>query len=548
MNDPTNVLLVLPPLYHNGREPDYNPKEPMGLMYIASTLRQLSGVNVEIFDADIEAKTIDETINHIMNKNTQITGFSVFQRALPSFELIVKGLRQRGYKGHITAGGITPTLSYEYILDRLSTAIDSLVLGEGELIGINLVQGVLNGKDWKNIGGIAFIKDGKSIANPCRESADLNSLSTPARDYISLCLEKTNYATILGSRGCYGACTFCSNYAFENFKSGPRWRPRNPNLVVDEIEEIYSEHGTTIFKFNDPNIFGPGREGVQHVRTISKEIVKRKLPLHLMGFCRGNDLTSDKTIITDMKEAGFERLLIGIESSDNYVLSKFKKGETIEGLEQAMDLLSNVGISVVAGFMIFNPYTTINTLEKDLNFLKSRKLYPTLGKALRIFDGTPIQKIMEFEGRLVRKNPFEGYHEYTMPEDVASVYGAMKVLSVNCLDKIKSESQDRIWNKKKSQSFRDRQDFNSFTETTFDLESCLLEKLISLSRSGEYSFSSVNYLSDEIYRKLQILCNVLSVDMQKCVMPRKHFSREVYHIIKDKPFRTFTEEYRCNQD
>ena len=55
LNSP-DILLVLPPLYQSGREPDYNPKEPMGLMYLAARLRK-EGKTVEIFDADIEART-----------------------------------------------------------------------------------------------------------------------------------------------------------------------------------------------------------------------------------------------------------------------------------------------------------------------------------------------------------------------------------------------------------------------------------------------------------------------------------------------------------
>jgi len=33
INPSPDILLVLPPLYHTGREPDYNPKEPMNLWH-----------------------------------------------------------------------------------------------------------------------------------------------------------------------------------------------------------------------------------------------------------------------------------------------------------------------------------------------------------------------------------------------------------------------------------------------------------------------------------------------------------------------------------
>jgi len=56
-----DALLVLPPMYQTGRIPDYNPKEPMGLMYIAATLRR-NGYSIEILDADILALTLEETV------------------------------------------------------------------------------------------------------------------------------------------------------------------------------------------------------------------------------------------------------------------------------------------------------------------------------------------------------------------------------------------------------------------------------------------------------------------------------------------------------
>ncbi|MDD3607974.1 MAG: hypothetical protein PHQ20_04250 [Candidatus Moranbacteria bacterium] len=70
-----DVLLVLPPMYQSGRVSDYNPKEPMGLMYLSSTLKEHS-YSVEILDADILALTIEETVDEIVKKPAMIIGFS----------------------------------------------------------------------------------------------------------------------------------------------------------------------------------------------------------------------------------------------------------------------------------------------------------------------------------------------------------------------------------------------------------------------------------------------------------------------------------------
>jgi anaerobic magnesium-protoporphyrin IX monomethyl ester cyclase len=546
LNSP-NILLVLPPLYQSGREPDYNPKEPMGLMYLAAKLRK-EGKTVEIFDADIEARTLKDTTQKILEKNSPIVGFSVFQRALPSLELIVNDLREKGYHGHITCGGITPTLSFPYILERLGSKIDSVVLGEGEEIITQLSERVLNGQEWRDIKGIAYLFDHTLVVNQSIDTIDLDSLPFAARDYLSFCLGKTNYATIMGSRGCYGICTFCSNYSFESFHSGPRWRKRNPLSVVDEMQELFESYGVTIFKFNDPNIFGPGRKGCEHVANICREIRRRKLSFHLMGFCRSNDITVFPEIVYELKSAGFERLLLGIESSDNNILQKFRKGETIEEMEVALDILEKAGISTVPGFMIFNPYTTLDTLKKDLAFLQRRRLFPTLSKSLRVFDATPIQSLLEAEGRLIKKNPFGGYHDYVMPREIAAIYASMKSLFIHCLDPIRAAGQGKIWDIKKAPSFQNRQGFNSLAEAFFGVESFLLNRLIRWSETGDSDLNTIRETIKLVYEMLDQIGNTISVDVREATSPPEKVAKEIFTLMKEKPWNTFHEEYRWNED
>jgi len=542
-----DVFLVLPPLYQTGREPDYNPKEPMGLMSLAANLRKFNR-RVEIFDADIESKTIDQTIDKILAKKAPLTGFSVFQRALPSLSLIVDGLREKGYKGHITCGGITPTLSFNYILEKLGDKIDSIVLGEGENVIKNLTDRVLNGEDWRDLPSLAYYRKNSQVINKSIDSVDLDSLPFVARDYLTFCLNKTNYATIMGSRGCYGICTFCSNYSFEKLHSGPNWRPKTPRKVVDEMEELLQKYKVDVFKFNDPNIFGPGKKGKEHVLEICREIKKRDLSFHLMGFCRADDIGYDLRLIQELKSAGFERLLIGIESSDDFIIQKFRKGETIAEMGKTIDLVQKAGISTVVGFMIFNPYTTLESLKKDLIFLKKKNLMPTLTKSLRVFDGTPIQLLLEKEGRLVKKNPFEGYHDYLMPPEIASIYGSMKVLFVNCIDRVRSIGQNKVWDIKKSNSFQKRQRFDNLTEVFFTSESLLLENLINWSENKHFKLEEVKEVIDKIYFQLGKIGKTISLEIKSVISSPSTIAKEIFTLMKEKSWNTFKEEYRWNED
>lgn len=545
-----DALLVLPPMYQTGRMADYNPKEPMGLMCLASALRQ-RGLSVGILDADVMSMSIDETVTKIMSMESTVIGISTLQRALPSMKLIVDDLRKKGVASHICCGGFTATLSAKHILETVY-GVDSVVIGEGEVIFADLVSAITSTSEWKHMPGIATRIDGSVTINRVVSKPDLMKLPQPARDLLGLCLAKTNYATVLASRGCYGVCTFCSNQTFEKASPGEHWRPRNPVDVVDEIEQLHLEHGVSVFKFNDPNLFGPGAHGRQHVITLCEELQKRNLSdLHLMGFCRSNDL--DLEVARLMKSVGFERLLIGIESADEQILRFFRKGESLATIRQSISIMREVGISLVPGFMIFNPYTSLSTLDRDILFLEEYAFTPTLSKSLRIFDGTPMQGIMENEGRLIWRDPFEGYHEYLVDPTIAAIYMALKIIYVEWIDALRKNYQDQLWAIKKAPAFNQRKGFDALNQMIFHLELVTLKALISWVRDG--------FTHQDILRHVEVIKRRL-IEVESLILSGDHhystFNAEalsvieladrIASILRKKEFRTFPEKYRWKDD
>lgn len=546
-----DALLILPPMYQSGRIPDYNPKEPMGLMYIGATLRR-NGHSAEILDADIMALTIDETVAEIMKRPAKVIGFSVMQRALPSVKLLAEKLKSRGVTSHVCCGGFTATLSAKHILERIPV-IDSVVLGEGEVTFSSLVQAIKDSTDWNHFPGIAFRQNGKVVVNQPATKVDVDALPWPSRDLLPICFEKTNYATILASRGCYGICTFCSNQAFERTSVGSNWRGRNSTDVVDEMEDLKRTHGVKVFKFNDPNLFGPGPNGRKHIIDICNEIIARKLgELHLMGFCRSNDI--DLGVAQLMRQAGFERILIGIESANPAVLRLFRKGESLQTIRQSVEILRQVDIDIVPGFMIFNPYTTVETLEVDLDFLETYRFMPTLSKSLRIFDGTPLQEIMTSEDRLVWRSPLEGYHEYLVDPVIASIYMALKTISVEWIDLLRKTYQGEIWGIKKAPAFNQRMNFDALSELVFVLEKEILKSLLSWVRTG-FSYqdiaTKIARLKDQLVKTEQYIVSVSS--LTEPTLNVQSFSvtdlaGRIHSILVNKVFRTFPEQYRWRDD
>jgi len=546
-----DALLVLPPMYQSGRTPDYNPKEPMGLMYLAAELRR-RGLKVEILDAAMRALTIEETVGEIDAREAAIIGFSVLQRALPSLKLVVEGLRARRNRSHICCGGVGATLSAAHILDRVP-GIDSIVLGDGEITFADLVGCVASDGPWRGLPGLCHRDFWGTNFTRRADKPDLDCLALPVRDLLGFCLGKAGYATVVGSRGCYAACTFCSNSGYERVSCGPGWRGRDPASIADEIEYLNREFGVKAVKFNDPNLFGPGRRGRDYVMRICQELIRRGLDgLHLMAFTRASDLDQESCRL--LRRAGFERMLIGIESFDARTLKLLRKGETVEDIERGIRCLREADISVVPGFIIFNPYSTIETLRYDLDMLEKNGFTAILSKAMRIFDGTALESVMDAEGRLRRKSPFEGYHEYTVDRSVATVYMCLKTVAVQWLAPIMSRYQDRIWDIKKVPSFNGRTRFYSLQGATFEIESRILRSAIGWVKDG-YSRDAVEGLLEWVREGMTELETAIIGGEAVAAggglvggFDKASLADAVIGILAQRPYDTFPEKYRWADD
>jgi len=235
-------------------------------------------------------------------------------------------------------------------------------------------------------------------------------------------------------------------------------------------------------------------------------------------------------------------------------LRLFRKGESLQTIRQSVEIFKRVGINIVPGFMIFNPYTTIETLGVDLDFLEAYGFMPTLSKPLRIFDGTPLQEIMAFENRLVWRNPLEGYHEYLVDSVVASIYMALKTVSVEWIDLLRKTYQEEIWGIKKAPAFNQRVDFDTLSKLVFVLEKETLRSLLSWVKTG-FSYqdivSQVARLKDRLVKVEQHIVSVSS--LAEPTLNVQSFSvtdlaGRIHSILVNKVFRTFPEQYRWRDD
>jgi anaerobic magnesium-protoporphyrin IX monomethyl ester cyclase len=136
----------------------------LGVGYLAAVLRQ-RGYTPEM----IEVRDNPETIAaRLLASEPLLVGFSlIFQFFLPQYRRIAQHLRRAGVTCHFTIGGHYPSLCHEELLGNFPE-IDSVVRYEGEETLIELADLLRAGKNWRDISGIAYVRDGQTVATPAR--------------------------------------------------------------------------------------------------------------------------------------------------------------------------------------------------------------------------------------------------------------------------------------------------------------------------------------------------------------------------------------------
>jgi len=339
---------------------------PLGLMYIASYL-QKDDHEVMILDAEVDnIITVKEITRRLEEFDPDIVGCGATTPEIEMSEAILKSAKDN--LGVMTvAGGPHATALPEDVLRN--SFVDFVVRGEGE----ETMSEIVSGCHVTEIDGLSYRHLGEIRHNRERDLLDVHTLLFPARDLINN--EKYVYpvpkkgmrpaTSIQTSRGCPNRCTFC----YHMFGSSIRFR--DPQSVVDEIEECITQYGTEFVVFVD-DTFTCSKD---HVVQICEAIMRRKL--EIPWFCQGRVdtiLRNGEETLDIMKRAGCEKFSVGVESGNQQQLNRVKKGNALENIRKAISLLKRKDFDTDAGFIIGLPYDTEKTIEETVQFAMSLDL------------------------------------------------------------------------------------------------------------------------------------------------------------------------------
>ncbi len=324
-------------------------------------------------------------------------------------------IKRGGQVSSVTAFGFYATISYANILKDYHT-VDSIIVGEPERPFADLADAAAFNNYTPCIPGLA-IRDGfggirLQAPDPI---ADLNSLPFPVR---TSAMNRLSEVNLLGSRGCYGKCTFCYINSFYGF--GNPWRGRSPENIADEIDSIIDVQGLRDFYFTDPNFFGPGQMGQDRALRIACLLKPKNIRFGIEG--RVNDIR-DETIDA-LVDAGLHHILVGLESGKDESLKRMNKMTTVAQNENALAILRKHGVEPNVGFIMFEPDSSPDDLRINLEFLKRNNLLKNLAITANVLyhhqivlEGTQAYNDLKKDNRLaLGPTSYEGTTYFKNPE------------------------------------------------------------------------------------------------------------------------------------
>ena len=373
------------------------------------------GFSVEILDANVEDLTFEETAERVLEYNPRLISIIVHghQPSASSHLMGAIGETCKEIKGRtnipIVLSGNHPSSLPERTLRE--EEIDFVVRGEEHSSLIGLLEEGFN-ENLSKVPGLAYLEEGILHMNAPSPLADLNKqlpnvawdLLPPFKNYrahdwhsfsgkdkFSLKPESRQpYASVYTSLGCPFRCSFCCiNASFKAAISDndpkkanletqvrrlgeielletlnqtkPSIRYWDPDIVINHIDYLVNQ-GVHHLKFIDEMfVFNK-----KHVEGIADRIIERGYDLNIWAYAR-IDTVKDRRLLEKIKRAGINWLALGIESANPEVRHGAEKNFGNEDIFKYVKQVEDVGINVLANFMVGLREDTQESMQQTLD-------------------------------------------------------------------------------------------------------------------------------------------------------------------------------------
>ncbi|WP_028324048.1 B12-binding domain-containing radical SAM protein [Desulfatirhabdium butyrativorans] len=404
------LLLIQPPFYRLYQDRYALVRYPLGIGYLAASVRERTDWDVLAYNADFlpasdpfevrcfqgagfaryRAALADrshalwnEVRDTISAYRPAVVGISSKSTAWRSTMAVAQIAKECDSETVVLVGGPHPSSVFTGVpggasqpdescrpgigeVDKLPGSIDIAAIGEGEDTLVELLHFLERGKHLDSIRGIVFRKGSRLFETGHREPiAHLDALPFPFRYAASVLKDYERYPAaafghLFATRGCPYHCLFCGSRNVW----GRQVRFRSPRNVIEEMS-LLRDAGLDHLHFDDDTF---GVNGA-YLRALCQTIAAHgpdigwscEMHVHLI---------SDENLRI-MKQAGCVMIQLGIESGNNEILRSIRKGFTIEQALDACRKIRNHGMALQTFFMAGFPEETETTISDTARIIES---------------------------------------------------------------------------------------------------------------------------------------------------------------------------------
>src|SRR5260370_22838477 len=338
---------------------------PLGLLTVSALLpasweRRLIDLNVQsLRDADIEWADMVMATAMLVQKD--------------SLKEVVR--RSKALGKRVVLGGPYITTTIEDLPDA-----DHIFLGEAETTLPQFIEDLARGE-----------------AKRSYQAAERPPLSaTPLAHFQLANLKRYSAMSVQYSRGCPFSCEFCD--IIEIYGRVPRTKSNQQMLTEFEALRDLNWRGTVFIV--DDNFIG----NKKNVRLLLPELAQWQkangYPFSLITESSIN-LADDEPLLANMRDAGFRRVFIGIETPVEESLKEAQKTQNRGNLLDSVKKIHSYGMEVMTGVIVGFDNDPEDIFERQINFIRKSAIPLAMVGLLNALPDTQLWRRLEKEGRLL---------------------------------------------------------------------------------------------------------------------------------------------------
>lgn len=234
------------------------------------------------------------------------------------------------------------------------------------------------------IKGLVWRENGKVVMNLDRPFIkDLNALPVPMHhllplDSYRIPLVKGPYTFVVTSRGCTAGCRYCIKHVSYQYS----YRIRSPEHIMKELWALKKLGINNVHMYAD--LFTLSRD---QVVGLCELMIKEKI--NIKWTCNSRVDYVDEEELKLMAKAGCWFISWGIESGNEMILKKARKGYRLDQAGRALAWAKKAGIRNWGYFIIGLPGETVETIRDTIDFSKRLPLDIALFHIAAPYPGTP---------------------------------------------------------------------------------------------------------------------------------------------------------------